>query len=719
MASAGLIDTLQRAPHTFLQPSPDAPANAISFTKSILDTLAEDVVQVQTQRRDENSRKRKRGADEPTSEVLQLRSLYTNNLAVKQVWEQARRILDAACSEVEAYLPEQPQAGEDHDSADADGSDMDEEGVDLDEEDDLESDAEILDEEVIGSDIDGEEVDFENGIDADEDIEMSDAEEDALNGELSDDMNEQREVYAPDKHGLNDGFFSIDDFNRQSQFLEQMDARGEEDNPSDEDDVDWEADPLLQQPTAIKSQRRKDDDESEQESDEEEEDSPTFGNADLNAPDTDEDADEDEDIDEADLENNVPGLTNTNDINYADFFEPPPKKLSKTKRMRALPKTQPQDNPSRSHTDDDDIEAEMQRAMADVNRDIFASESENDNDSASASDSDGPSTRNMSTHERQRAKIATEIRRLEAASVAKRDWALSGEASSTSRPLNSLIEQDLDFERVGKPVPVVTAETSEEIETLIKRRILAREFDEVVRRHPDSIGGASETRRGRIELDDSKAQTGLADVYAQEHLKATDPNYVDNRSKQTKKAHAEIEKLWREVSNQLDLLSNLHFKPKRAEAEVKVIEDKPRIAMEDARPDGGEGTLGEETTLAPQEVYRAGERKVKGEVMRAGGAAVSKEEMSREERRRKRRREKERSHKSKIGQGVEPVKKAVDEAGKGGKAKKLGKKRKEEKQGILEDLKRGNVQVVGKKGELQDLSGRKGQSEVTSSALKL
>ncbi|KPI44524.1 U3 small nucleolar RNA-associated protein MPP10 [Cyphellophora attinorum] len=717
MASAALIDTIQRAPHTFLQPSPDTPANAISFTKSILDTLAEDVVRTQAQRRDENRRKRKRGADEPVGEVLQLRSLYTNNLAVKQVWEQARRILDAACSEVEAYLPEQPQEHAGPDSADEDASDIYENAEVLGEEDAIESGADITDDEEMGSDIDDEEIGLENGIEEEEDIEMSDAEEDALNGDLSDDVNEQSEVYAPDKHGLNDGFFSIDDFNRQSQFLEQMDARGEDDNPSDEDDVDWDADPLLQQPTAMGPHKRKDDDESDPESDDgDEEDGPTFGNADLNAPDTDEE--EDEDIDEADLDNAMPGLTNTNEINYADFFEPPPKKLSKTKRMRALPKTQPQDNPSRPQAGDDDIEAEMQRAMADVNRDIFASESENEsaNDSDAASDTN---TRNMSTHEKQRAKIASEIRHLEAASVAKRDWALSGEASSASRPLNSLIEEDLVFERVGKPVPVVTAETSEEIETLIKRRILAREFDEVVRRHPDSIGGASETRRGRIELDDSKAQTGLADVYAQEHLKATDPNYVDTRSKQTKKAHAEIEKLWREVSNQLDLLSNLHFKPKRAEAEVTVIEDKPRIAMEDARPDGGEGTLGEETTLAPQEVYKAGDRKVKGEVMRAGGAAVSKEEMSREERRRKRRREKERGRKGRIGQGVEPVKKVVDEEARGGKAKKLGKKKKEEKQGILEDLKRGNVQVVGKKGELQDLSGKKGRSEVTSSALKL
>ena len=49
-----------------------------------------------------------------------------------------------------------------------------------------------------------------------------------------------------DKHGLNDGFFSIDQFNKQSQFLEQVDARGDSDDgaASDEEDIDWTTDPL-------------------------------------------------------------------------------------------------------------------------------------------------------------------------------------------------------------------------------------------------------------------------------------------------------------------------------------------------------------------------------------------------------------------------------------------------------------------------------------------
>lgn len=40
------------------------------------------------------------------------------------------------------------------------------------------------------------------------------------------------------------------------------------------------------------------------------------------------------------------------------------------------------------------------------------------------------------------------------------------------RPVNSLLEEDLEFERVVKPVPVVTEESVSSLEELIKMRIL-------------------------------------------------------------------------------------------------------------------------------------------------------------------------------------------------------------------------------------------------------
>jgi U3 small nucleolar RNA-associated protein MPP10 len=265
----------------------------------------------------------------------------------------------------------------------------------------------------------------------------------------------------------------------------------------------------------------------------------------------------------------------------------------------------------------------------------------------------------------------------------------------------------MEFERVGKPVPVITAEVSEEIEALIKRRILAREFDEVVRRHPDAIGSASETRRGRVEVDDTKPETGLAEVYEQEHLRATDPGYVDKRSASTKKQHDEISRLWKEVSAQLDLLSNLHFKPRRVEAEIKTVEDKPTISMEDARP-AGMGVNGDESMLAPQEVYRPGEEKTgNGVIVRKGGSSAAKDEMSREEKHRKRRREKERIKKANQYQGQPPSAGASSGKGTDGAAVRGKKSKAADQQDILTQLRKGNVKVIGKKGEVESLGGKK------------
>ncbi|EXJ58848.1 hypothetical protein A1O7_06278 [Cladophialophora yegresii CBS 114405] len=703
--SSGFLTALSTSPQTFLQPPSSLHLDSLSYLKSILDPLATNVATAQSSRRDENRKKRKRGGFEQEEEVLQLRQVYTNGLGVKQVWEQARRILDATCAEIERDVGIHRARHQTNGEAQVAPNDQKDDSASPSEEEIDDTEDSELENDVLGDDA----VDEDDGplddtyLDGMEDIEDDDS-------DASEPVDQDPETYVEDPNHLNDGFFSIDEFNKQTQFLEQQDARGEDDNPSDEDDIDWDADPLTMPFHTTKAntdEKNKEADAGDESSDEG--DGPTFGDADLNADDTDEDMLDQED---GALEDGLPGLDNTNEIRYADFFAPPPKKQSKTKRMRALPKTQPKPQQQGAN---DDIENDLQRAMADVRRDLLESDEEDSGlESGSDVDDTRSSGRNMSTHEKQRAAIAAEIRRLEAASVAKRDWTLSGEARAADRPLNSLIEEDMEFERVGKPVPVITAEVSEEIEQLIKRRILAREFDEVMRRLPDAASGASDARRGRIDLDDTKPQTSLAGIYEQEHLKATDPGYVDKRSAATKKQHEEISRLWKDVSGQLDLLSNLHFKPKRAEAEIKAVEDKPTISMEDARPVGA-GINAEESMLAPQEVYRPGEEKRNDNVVvRKSGASMSKEEMTREDKLRRRRREKERMKKAQGGaSGTGPA----QSAGNGASKNVKGKTKEQEKSDILSELRKGNVKVVGKKGELQDLNGKKGKGAASTGAV--
>ncbi|KAL9138544.1 MAG: hypothetical protein Q9175_000226 [Cornicularia normoerica] len=703
-----LLSALESSSYTFLQPTPSLHAASLALAKRYLDPLATSTSVAQAQRQQVSRRKRKRRDYDADAlrKPLQLTQLYLDGFQVEQIWEQARRILDATRSELERSLPTESQprqttnlseevAGDplskresvkflefDEDGFEVGSSDPDEldggEDMPLGESDGLLGDFKQ-------PQLDGKAAEFDHVVDdGDEDIldgESVGGEEDS--DQLSESDKESKGIFMPDKNGLNDRFFSIDDFNRQSEFLEQQDARGENDGAaSDEEDVDWDVDPLAVTSSHKVGRMRKNEPINESEN---EEDGPPFGNVDRQRPDISDD--DDHSANGAPLDD-IESMNHTNDIKYADFFAPPPNKSSKRSRRRALPKTQP---PPQHATEDD-----IQRTISAVRRDIFEDDLTPDEDEAPSDAND-----RRSSHQRRQAAITAEIRTLEAASVAKRDWTLSGEARAADRPINSLLEEDLDFERAGKPIPVITQEVSEDIEALIKRRILAREFDGVIRRRPGTLAtGNGDVRRGRFELDDTKPQQSLAEMYEAEHLKTVDPEgYTDKRDDKLKREHTKIEQMWKDVSAKLDALSSWHYKPKPPSASINMVADVPTISIEDARPAAG-GEVGGESMLAPQEVYKPGEGKGnKEEVMKKGsGLAIGREEMTRDEKVRRRRREKERIRKA---GGLTPAK-SLETRGKNA----------EEKRGVIVDLKKGGVRMIGKKGEIRDVEGKAVQGQV-------
>ncbi|KAJ5238675.1 hypothetical protein N7468_003294 [Penicillium chermesinum] len=645
-----LPDILE-APWNFLTPTHDLHTIVADSTKRILDPLAASVVHDQSLRRQIN-KKRRRTADglESSNPHLQLKSIYVDGFTPHQIWEQATRILEAAAGEVDrdvsliAMDSYEPSNGKDDISEYTDSVLEESDGL-LDESDSVSDDEEP-------AEVDHSEQDESEDL---SDIGMDDEEKESKASE------EETGVFIEDRFGLNDGFFSIDDFNKQSEFLERQDAKGEaEDDGDSDEEVNWHANPLekntLSQHKPVELVTDGDD----------ADDGPTFGNADLYAPSDDESLEGDVD---------TPDWVDTSDIKYADFFAPPPRKAS-SKKHRALPKTQPA-----KEIHDEDIE----RAMADVRRDLFDDESDVEDDEAAA-ENEGP----QSTHERRRAQIADEIRRLEAASVAKKEWMLTGEARAVERPVNSLIEEDLDFERVGKPVPVVTNETTEDIEELVKRRILAKEFDEVARRRPGAID-TKPSRGNRFELEDTKPQQSLAELYEADHLKATDPSYSDSKDRKLMRDHAEVTSLWKEISSQLDTLSNWHYKPQAPQASINVVTDAPTVMMEEARPTAGH--LGE-SALAPQEIYAPGDDgKKAGELVLKTGASLSKDEMSREEKARARRQQKK------------AKKSASASTHKAGAASQL-----------VSDLKKGGVKIVNREGQVTEMDGGKVGTSAKNSA---
>ena len=765
---AELRQALSDQTHRFLQPTTELHESILQLSKDYLDPLAADVTEAQShrqvlERQNKKKRKRRRIDElEEREELLRMKRIHMHGFDVEQIWQQARRVLGAAETEVERDIPGTIPAMQAGESEDNDDDDIDESSARITKATDPNANgfgAVGVEDDSAGGSVGGESVDRQTDLDDISEDQVSAGEisreslsqnedsasclgesHDAGNATPLSDVSENAqhgEVLVKDRHGLNDGFFSIDQFNRQSELLERQDAKGDPEvgAASDEEEIDWAADPLA--PGAQTGLGKREsyqkpawgENDAEEDAEDEDDEDPTFGHVDLDAP----EGASDEDIDSIEAaEESAHGMgadfTNTNDILYKDFFAPPAHQRGpiqgryETKHpeqmvsdSKSAKRGHPAPDKLAKENDLDASEEEVRRAMSSVRRDIFE-DSGDEEDEELESDVNESSHRderkdqkevrqNLSTHERRQVAFRKRIQELEAENVAPKPFTLTGETIAPARPENALLEEDLDFERVGKPVPVITQEVNESIEELIKRRVLAREFDNLIKRAPevaDLYGGKARNKPAE-EVPDAKSRRGLADEYASEYLRKSDPNYVDSRSEVLKAEHATIERQWKEICAALDSLSNWHYKPRPPEASVEVRTDAPVVQMEEARPAGVEGIGDGASSLAPQEIYRAGDqgKRQQGLVTTKGGTVVAKEEESRESRRRRRQRHKERKRKA------ESNKPASKENAKSD-AHNVGKKQasKATKEQVVGQLKKGGVKIIGKKGDLKDVEGR-------------
>ncbi|KAI5297799.1 U3 snoRNP protein, partial [Ascosphaera atra] len=282
---AQAVEALTQTPEEYLKPSPSYNADWASLSKRYIDLLASSVSTTQSTRKNYVRKNRKRKhSDEEDEELqpLQIREIYLDGFTGRQVWEQVNKVLKASREEAgrdislfnkdledakEALRDENGEQGEGQDDSEAEG----------DEEAGEEEDFEGLSE---GGDGEGQEE--EEGFPEGEDDYVESEDE----PEPSQLRSAKPKKAKADPHGLNDGFFSIDDFNAQSTMFERKDAKAEDDEDEDEEHIDWSADPNAQ-----------------------------GGMEDLEDDEEDED-EEDEDVD-------MMGLGNANDIMYDDFFGPP------------------------------------------------------------------------------------------------------------------------------------------------------------------------------------------------------------------------------------------------------------------------------------------------------------------------------------------------------------------------------------------------------------
>ncbi|OCB84628.1 Mpp10 protein [Sanghuangporus baumii] len=241
---------------------------------------------------------------------------------------------------------------------------------------------------------------------------------------------------------------------------------------------------------------------------------------------------------------------------------------------------------SESETDRSDVGRE---AVSRLKDDLFA-----DEDDAEASKS------GLSTHEARMEELRRQILELEAENVAEKEWVLKGEVTSRARPQNALLEEDLEFGRVTKAVPVVTEEIVQDLEARIKARIIDGRFDDVIGKRP--VDDKAFLPSQVFELQDAKSKESLAQIYENEYIASQSGGSTNDRDARLQKEHEEIEKQWENICYKLDALCNAHFTPKQPKATISTVSNVSAVSLESPLPTAKAASI----ILAPEEVFEPG-----------------------------------------------------------------------------------------------------------------
>ncbi|OMJ14304.1 U3 small nucleolar RNA-associated protein MPP10 [Smittium culicis] len=316
-----------------------------------------------------------------------------------------------------------------------------------------------------------------------------------------------------------------------------------------------------------------------------------------------------EDMDELDEEDGDESDMDPSKIKYDDFFKPvttskraiaKESRESHAKRSKFDPKTYKNSEKNATPIDESDDESDNE---ADEGGEYGLNEEDNDLDIQESEDDLNDST-NKSTFEIYQQKLNSQISQLEKDAVTKKDWVMTGEVTSRLRPIDSLLGEHLDYDYVQKPVPIITQQVTESLEELIKRRILASEYNDVVRKKQDL--DQDYFRSSRADLDDAAPKKSLAEVYEQEYLEQRENSsshlpggkksiYTDTELE----LHKEISSMMKSLTYTLDSLTNFYYTPKVKTANAEIRVDAPAIEMEEALP----VKVSSVSQLAPEEIY--------------------------------------------------------------------------------------------------------------------
>ena len=191
--------------------------------------------------------------------------------------------------------------------------------------------------------------------------------------------------------------------------------------------------------------------------------------------------------------------------------------------------------------------------------------------------------------------------------MSAKSWRMKGEAGQGDREVNTLLEEDLQFDHGQKPAPEITMETTTRIEKIILERIKIKLFDDVERK--EKPVGRDTMKLKEMPLNQEKSQLSLAQVYEKDYLEAqeaTEAVEKEDVNEDEEKIKVDLANLFRK----LDALSNFNFTPKGVKEELKIVVNAPAVSMEEAIPT----SVAETQLLAPAEVKAKQREELRAEI---------------------------------------------------------------------------------------------------------
>ncbi|XP_074694106.1 U3 small nucleolar ribonucleoprotein MPP10 isoform X3 [Strix aluco] len=276
-----------------------------------------------------------------------------------------------------------------------------------------------------------------------------------------------------------------------------------------------------------------------------------------------------------------------------------------------------------------------------------------------------------SSFEKRQEKMSKKIKSLEEQLLEEKPWQLKGEVTGQKRPENSLLEETVLFDHAVRMAPVITEETTFQLEDIIKQRILDEAWDDVVPKEKPKEE-AFEYKK-RITLDHEKSKLSLAEIYEQEYMKL----HQQKTEEEENPEHKEIQEMMDSLFLKLDALCNFHFTPKPPVPEVKIVSNLPAISMEEVAP----VAVSDAALLAPEEIKeknKAGDVKTDAEK-----TPTDKKRDRRKKKLRKRMRQREKEKRQKLLEKIKPEQ--GTKLSKKAAAAKLKKLTKEGKASLLKD----------------------------------